>query len=36
MVFALLSRGPRFWNKILDNNIKAFKPSLLFQDRKDR
>ena len=36
VVFALLSRGPRFWNKILDNNIKAFKPSLLFQDRKDR
>ena len=24
--FAILSRGPRLWNKILDNNTKAFTP----------
>ena len=36
IVFAILSLGPRFWNKILDNNVKAFKPSWLFQDRKER
>ena len=29
--FAISSRGPRFWNKILDNNTKAFTSYSLFQ-----
>ena len=28
---AILSPGPRLWNKILDNNIKAFTSASLFQ-----
>ena len=35
--FAILSRGPRLWNKILDNNTKAFTSYSLFQTTiKDR
>ena len=29
--FAISSRGPRIWNKILDNNTKAFTSYSLFQ-----
>ena len=29
--FAISSRGPRLWNKILDNNTKAFTSYSLFQ-----
>ena len=29
--FAIPSRGPRLWNKILDNNTKAFTSYSLFQ-----
>ena len=29
--FTILSRGPRLWNKILDNNTKAFPSSSSFQ-----
>ena len=29
--FAILSQGPRLWNKILDNNTKAFTFYSLFQ-----
>ena len=29
--FAISSRGPRLWNKILDNNIKTFTSYSLFQ-----
>ena len=29
--FAILSRGPRLWNKIFDNNTKAFTSYSLFQ-----
>ena len=31
--FAMSSRGPRLWNKILDNNTKAFTSSSLFQKK---
>ena len=30
-MFAISSLGPRLWNKILDNNARAFKSSYLFQ-----
>ena len=30
-IFAISSRGPRLWNKILDNNTKDFQPFSLFQ-----
>ena len=29
--FTIPSRGPRLWNKILDNNTNAFPSSSLFQ-----
>ena len=29
--FAISSRGPRLWNKILDNNTKDFTSYSLFQ-----
>ena len=29
--FAISSRGPRIWNKVLDNNTKAFTSHSLFQ-----
>ena len=29
--FEISSRGPRLWNKILDNSTKAFTPYYLFQ-----
>ena len=29
--FAISSRGPHLWNKILDNNTKAFTSYYLFQ-----
>ena len=29
--FAISSQGPRLWNKILDNNTKAFTSYFLFQ-----
>ena len=29
-IFAISSRGSRFWNKILDNDTKAFKRSSFF------
>ena len=29
--FAISSQGPRLWNKILDNNTKAFTSYSLFQ-----
>ena len=32
--FSISPRGPRLWNKILDNNTKAFTPSSLFQETR--
>ena len=34
--FAISSRGPHLWNKILDNNTKAFTSYSLFQTIKNR